>query len=390
MASVSFTADSIELHATRSSVETEPVRFKYIKSLDGLRAIAVMFVVFYHAILVLPSLEPYLSGGFLGVDIFFVLSGFLISSILLDEYHKTHTVDLRNFYTRRFLRLMPAYWLQLTILYLFTDRFFTKALSDATYANNNFLYAFFYLTNWHRAYHGSFIAGLLNHTWSLAIEEQFYLVWAGLILLMMRGMTRKRIMIATLMFVGLAVWYRVFKWYGRGSVDLLYNSFISRMDALLIGCLASQVLTWRILPEAFLRSRWLDVAGISAAFVAIGIMFNLKETYFSSFLYLGGFTVFAIAVAVVIIWIANRRKGVGNKILECGPMVWIGKTSYGIYLWHSIAFAYIHQIEATPKFKLLAALALTLSLTAISYYALELPFLKLKKRFHGSRVLTTS
>jgi len=151
-----------------------PIQFTYTPALDGMRAIAVLSVMVYHSAMFFPSGEQ-LTGGFLGVDIFFVLSGFLITSVLLNEYGKDGSISLTKFYIRRVLRLVPAFWLFLLVLFIMGRWLLVPEQAEIIYQNNRFLIALTYLTNWASAYGPH--AGHLNHAWSLAIEEQFYILW---------------------------------------------------------------------------------------------------------------------------------------------------------------------------------------------------------------------
>jgi len=365
----------------RPRAQGATVTFKYIPALDGMRAVAVLFVVFFHAVLIVPGLQPYTNGGFLGVDIFFVLSGFLITSILLQEFDRTGSMNFKNFYTRRFLRLMPAYWLQLAGLFVFATWLFPQDICEKLYANNNFLYAFLYLSNWQRALNGSEVMSLLNHTWSLAIEEQFYLFWAGFLFLMLRRLSRERIVSVTAGMIVFTAFFRAFRWQGRGSVDFLYNAFDSRMDALLVGCLVSQLISWGKLPQAFLSSRALDLLGLISLWVAVLIIFGLSDSYYSPFLYQGGFTLFALAIGMIVIWLVAHSNDRVSSVLSTGPLTWIGKTSYGLYLWHSISISFFFYFQMPPWLMLISAVLSAFSLTALSYYLVELPFLRLKQRF---------
>jgi peptidoglycan/LPS O-acetylase OafA/YrhL len=364
--------------------ETE-VKFQYIASLDGVRAVAVLLVFFFHASLIFPFFKAHFQGGFLGVDVFFVLSGFLITSILLQEFDRTEQINFKKFYLRRFLRLMPAFWLYLVVSFFFARRLFSESSADQLYSNNNFIYALFYLTNWQRAFNGSEIAGLVGHTWSLAIEEQFYLLWAGILFLMLTRLKRNSVVFLTATLICATALFRAFRWHGRESVDYLYNAFDSRMDALLVGCLVSQIISWKMLSKSFLDSRLFSIFAMVCLLIAVVIIFNLNESYNSAFLYLGGFTIFALAIGVIVAWLAhnskNRSKNYLRNFLETKPLIWLGKTSYGFYLWHSAAISFVFPIFGKPLIRLLAAFALSLLLTAISYYLIELPFLKLKEKF---------
>ena len=369
----------------RQSPRDERVKFEYVRSLDGVRAVAVLLVFCYHAALVFPFFKAHLQGGFLGVDVFFVLSGFLITSVLLEEFDCAGDISFKNFYARRFLRLMPAYWLFLAAMFLFAGALFPAEIAAQTYAHGNFVYAIFYLTNWERAFYGSDAAGLLGHAWSLAIEEQFYLVWAGFLFLMLRRLKRNSVVFVTASLIAATALFRAARWHGVESVDYLYNAFDARADALLVGCFVSQLVSWKKIPASFLTSRAFVAASLISLLVAVAIIFNLSDSYNTAFLYQGGFTVFALCVGVVIARLAadakNPAKNAARKLLETKPIVWVGKTSYGIYLWHPAAISLCFPVFGKPLVRLLAAFALTLLLAAISYYALEIPFLKLKKRF---------
>ena len=354
-------------------------------ALDGLRAVAVLLVIGVHSIWIFPGLEPYLTGGFLGVDIFFVLSGFLIASILLNEFDETENISLRNFYARRFLRLMPAYWVHLFVLYAFGFLLFAKDDVDRLYANDNFIFALLYLTNWHAALNGGATTNLLGPTWTLAVEEQFYLLWPGILLLMLRRFSRKSIMIVTGSGIFLSAFFRAVRCEGPQSVDLLYYSFDSRADALLVGCLLGQIVCWGLVPRGWFRSQWTRLLLI----ISVGTIAIIPSfTYASNrtpFLYLGGFTIFAIAVAVLILWLATETETFPNRILSSKGMVWVGKISYPLYLWHLAAIGFVRPSDLSPLAKLAVAVALSFGLAAMSYYLVEKPFLKLKKRFSAGR-----
>ena len=145
------------------------VAFRHMPVLDGIRAVAILAVMAYHLQWLVPELGNFTSGGYLGVDIFFVLSGFLITSVLLKEQDRCGNVSLKNFFLRRFLRLAPALWAFLIILYFGAGYLLPEEASRVVYGNHNFLYAFLYLTNWHVA--AGAVAGNLNHTWSLATDR---------------------------------------------------------------------------------------------------------------------------------------------------------------------------------------------------------------------------
>ncbi|MFW9929612.1 MAG: acyltransferase family protein, partial [Candidatus Thorarchaeota archaeon] len=174
----------------------EKFRFGYVPQLDGMRGIAVLAVIAFHAGI------SFMPGGFIGVDIFFVLSGFLITSLLIREYDKYKDINFKHFYIRRALRLLPALIL-LLILFSVLSVFFlqwTQAKSNLEDA----LIVLFYVANWARAFH-IHGAGWLGHAWSLSIEEQFYILWPiTLIFLLKRIHSRRNIFYLVLIFAGLS------------------------------------------------------------------------------------------------------------------------------------------------------------------------------------------
>jgi peptidoglycan/LPS O-acetylase OafA/YrhL len=310
------------------------------------------------------------------------LSGFLITSILITEFETTEKINYKKFYIRRFLRLMPAYWLHLAVLYFFAFRLFSAEAANQLHSNDNFFYAFTYLTNYHRAWHGSEVPGLLNHTWSLAIEEQFYIFAPAFFFQMWRQIKQRRaiIFVVTSLILFFKA-YRAFSWQGADSAHYLYNAFEMRVDALLVGCQAALIVAWRCLPEKFLRSSLFDLTALCSLLTLFLILFNLPDSYMTAYLYQGGFTIFALATGVLIVWLATRKSGRIHRILEWKPFVWLGKTSYGLYLWHSAALMFVYPLALAPAVKLLLAAALTLTVTAVSYYLMELRFLRLKNKF---------
>ena len=360
--------------------DTDNVRFTYAPSLDGIRAFAVILVICLHAQTIYPTLEQSFYSGFLGVDIFFVLSGFLITSILLKEYDANGSLSARNFFARRFLRLMPAYWLHLLVIFLFSKQLFWPRVADQVSKSENFLYAFFYLTNYHRIWNGSSAPGVLGHTWSLAIEEQFYIFWFPILFLMLRNLRKKGVFIVTLSLIILLTTFRALRYDGDQTVNYLYNAFDTRVDSLLIGCLFSMIVLWKVFSDEFFSSRYFNLL-VLCAFVGIAAVFYQAESYSAAFLWTWGLTLFSVSVGIVIVWLVKLEQHTIKTILERPYIVWTGKVSYGLYLWHFSAIYLADRFALTKPGKFVAALFLTFSVAALSYYALERPLLKLKRHF---------
>lgn len=362
------------------SVEASPVVFEHTPALDGVRGIAILAVMIYHLDWLMPSIKPYVTGGFLGVDIFFVLSGFLITSILLGEYEKTSTLNLKRFYIRRCLRLIPAFWLFLLCLYLFGSYLLPGFQTSLIEGRYEFLYAFTYTTNWFSATNNISILNL-NHVWSLSIEEQFYILWS---LVLYKAFAKKRgknqILFATAGFVAAVCISRAVRAGLGWETPLLYYSTDTRIDSLLMGCIASMIFMWRIIPPSFLRSIWFKAICLSSLTAALTVV--LTFSYEDRGLYLIGLPVFTASVAVMIYWLVCNKGTFAHKLLENRTLGWIGNISYGLYLWHCLFYDFAKNAFSSPVTQALTGIALAFSVSAISYYFLEQPFLRLKSRFN--------
>jgi peptidoglycan/LPS O-acetylase OafA/YrhL len=224
----------------------EPSRLSHIAALNGLRGIAILSVMFFHATLSGAG-GPRPSGGFLGVDIFFVLSGFLITALLLREWQQNGSIALRAFYARRALRLLPALFALMAVILLLPGVFYSsvRPWRDA-------LITTAYATNWVRAFGGEI--GFFGHTWSLTIEEQFYVIWPLLLLALLKLRVGRR-GILFLVVVGIAVpaVLRVDLWDGPMSVKRLYYGLDTRFDSLLLGVWLRCSLRGTSFPEAGAR-----------------------------------------------------------------------------------------------------------------------------------------
>ena len=368
-----------------AETDSSAVRFRHIPALDGLRGIAVLFVMVYHLELLVPALHEWVKGGFLGVDIFFVLSGFLITSVLIKEESETKKISLKNFYLRRFLRLMPAFWLFLVVLFFFGYFILPTNEANLIYSNNNFLYTFFYLSNWHLVFNEAGIMGNLNHTWSLAIEEQFYIFWS-LFLFFAFGdkRSRRQITLITTALLAFLILFRAVRIHLGFTTTVLYYSTDSRMDALLFGCAASMIFNWRLWSENFLRSRLFGYLTLIFSAAAIFILLNVSHETLP--LYYGVFSVFAAAVALVILWLAANGQSKFHRVLEMRWLMWIGRISYGLYLWHYVSYEFAKKTFASPIAQVFTGILFAFLVSTLSFYLLERPFLKLKDGIGGLKL----
>lgn len=337
--------------------------------LDGIRGIAVLLVVLSHAGV------PGLRGGASGVTMFFVLSGFLITTLLLEEAEATGHIVRRAFYMRRALRLLPALVAVVFVACTFeTARYLAGDSSGAALLPRAVVGALFFVANWFHV--AGKPLGILDHTWSLAVEEQFYLVWPTAILLLGPLWRRRpRVLVALLLAAAAAsAAERFLLWDGLPSANRIYFATDARADALLIGCALAVVLTrirevrvpgWLLVPAAL---------AIAVASGASGQRFNL----------LWNPVLAATGGLILVAYVATRRRA---GVLEWRPLVVTGRISYGLYLWH---FPLIGMIDATfgPQEHgpgIIFLLVVPWLVAYASYRVLERPFLARKGRWTPGR-----
>lgn len=363
-------------------------RARSIPALDGIRAIAVGLVLADHGGL------PGLSGGFLGVDVFFVLSGFLITSLLLDEFGRTGRISLRDFWIRRARRLLPALVVMVMAVavgrHLFADESVGKLRDEA-------IAAFFWMANWAFVAQDTdyFTQGAapspLQHTWSLGVEEQYYLVWpllvlavAGVVWLVRKRPNPRAVRwgVFGLAVVGAAASAaEAILLTADGSLNRVYFGTDSRVQALLIGAAAAALLVrdWPGLTVAgtLIRRRWrrwvawlLPVVGL----VLLGVtVHNVTGT--ASEFHSGLLIVAALAAVLIIAPVALDQYGWVAKGLSWRPLVFLGGISYGVYLWHWPVFLAVNgELTGWHGMALFAArCAVTLLLAWVSSWLIEGP-----------------
>lgn len=347
---------------------------KHVLALDGLRGIAILSVLLFHFNLPGHPEAGILKGGYLGVDIFFVLSGFLITSVLLDEYYAVGRISLVKFYAKRALRLLPALIVVLLFSFLYVH-FFGNELQRTKVIRGVFS-TFFYYSNWINAYEAGPL-GFLNHTWSLAVEEQFYFCWplTLLVLLGYQKLNRNLCLILLaliLLSLGIKIYYASHSQFLRA-----YAGTDARLDALLIGCLVAY-LNKNESPLLRMLARPLVFYVMSA----IAILMLVFSFYDSMFMYCGGYTLFAFMIGIVIGHIVVVPHGSSGYLLRASPLRFMGKISYGVYLWHLPCFAIYSDLLGVNHImaRNYLAVATSIAVATLSYFFVEEPFLKFKSR----------
>jgi peptidoglycan/LPS O-acetylase OafA/YrhL len=409
-----------------------PIVFGFVPALDGLRAIAVFGVMLYHGGV------PICGGGFMGVNVFFVLSGFLITSLLLGEWRKRMAIRLGQFWARRARRLLPALLLMLLGVAVLTMVFFSPGEFAGLRLDS--LSTLFYVANWHFIFGGSNYFDLtaqpspLAHMWSLSIEEQFYIVWPPVVLLLLRWGRRFRpsrrlwpvLAVAVTGAIGSAVTMAVL-FHDGASATRLYEGTDTRSQDILVGAalavamamwaehrprlpvpvpslvtgrhgrvhpaagtvgevsppphrrdlhrrrgpLATPIAAWEITARPW-RALF-QVVGFAALGGGLFLWTQVNGT--SAFLFEGGFFLFALGVAAVIFVVVTAQlapmaRGLGNPVFR-----YLGKISYGTYLWHYPLFIVLDasrtHLSGYPL--LFVRIAVTLVVATASYYLVEQP-----------------
>lgn len=377
---------------------------KYLPSIDSLRALAVLAVIIYHVDV------NYLPGGFLGVDLFFVLSGYLISSLIIKEFRKTGTVNLYNFYIRRARRLLPAVYFMITIglvvMVLFNEVLLRKSHLDA-------IFGYIYSSNWWYIFHkldyfDSFGAqSPFKHLWSLAIEEQFYMIFP-LLFLLVNGKKKSKdgtyklnknflYVVLGLILVSLIAHILLFD---INNISRIYFGTDTRAFSLLVGVVGAILYPMERLHSKVTPQQNMIYSVVSLASIATLITVMVYTSEYNTWLYRGGFLLVAILGLIVIIS-SGKQHTFMSKLLSFKPIVFIGKISYSLYLWHFpilVLTTPVSEIGNPNIFFVISRIVLTFAVAIVSYVFVETPirklgfknyinaiFKKLKKRPRKSR-----
>jgi peptidoglycan/LPS O-acetylase OafA/YrhL len=364
----------------RAADAAPPFRLGYQPALDGIRAVAVLAVMVGHAAQI--SGWRIGSGGGIGVFIFFVLSGFLITALLIEERDRTGTNRLVKFYARRALRLLPA----LVVVLAFCGLY--RLLSSSQHASETadaIPSAMFYFANFYRI--GSEAMGALAHTWSLAVEEQFYLLWP-IMVIVIGALAKPRVWKNWVLVVALtgAVASQIERLALRDHASLQRLSVApdTAADGLLWGCATALVLY--IVSDAG-RQR---MAAVARLLVVPGALLLLVWIVWlpggPGGIVRYGQLLVALASAVVITFIVLAPAGPMHRLLSTRPAIEIGRRSYGLYLWHWVVLTVALSVGLGAKPAVFLEFTLTFVIAWLSFALVEQPFLRLKGRFATDRV----
>jgi peptidoglycan/LPS O-acetylase OafA/YrhL len=354
---------------------------RHIPALDGLRGLAVAAVVLFHT--------GHLRGGFLGVDLFFTLSGFLITSLLVGERLATGRTDLVRFWARRARRLLPALFALLLAMPLYAAFLAQPFELDALRVQT--LASLLYVANWNAIVAGADYwarenaPSLLQHTWSLAIEEQFYVVWPLVFAAEWKGALARagaaassetglrRVLLVSVVFAALSLVVMLVAAFLGASTSRLYFGSDTRFASILVGCALACAVQLRA-PVAEGKPRALLEAAAAAALAGIVASWFVFDGQ-SPFVYRGGLVVLAVAASVVLLAAVHPRTGPLAALLSFAPLRGLGILSYGLYLWHWPVL----QLLGTERTGLVGApllaaqLVVSLAVSVLSYFALEKP-----------------
>jgi peptidoglycan/LPS O-acetylase OafA/YrhL len=354
--------------------------FAHIPFLDGLRALSIFAVLTFHGMGPIGT-TLFKHGGWVGVDAFLVISGFLISGILLKERDKTATIQIKKFYARRALRLVPVFflWILVTSAIRISSHKFSLAAVAVTAV---------YMSDYDLAFcWGNILGSGFELSWSLAIEEKFYLVWPTVI----KTFRRHLLQIGLLAIAADLVWKAYLLYQGASAIRIC-SSFDTKLDSLMIGCVTAILLN-----EPKVKN-WLE-RNLRSGLISIGflifIAFYIRGmghpagaiTLLQKVLYWDlRLPLFTLAVAGLITTLSVRPTDFAARILSAAPIAFIGRISYSLYLWHIAAFSFalwlgwkIHPM--VPVEMELAQYFWAIVFAAASFYLIERPFLKMKNRF---------
>ncbi len=318
----------------------------------------------------LPWINQALSRGFLGVDLFFVLSGFLITSLLFREGENSIKSKLKSFYYRRALRILPALYALLfaSLVIALWER------SSLTYQWNSTWSALLFISNWTLEPFYLQTQDDLGHLWSLAVEEQFYIVWPILFFTLRRWRAHWLVItsaMAVLVFV--IALHRNALWNSQVPWLFIYSKTETRSDAILIGCAFAYIFRYVSVPLKLLK-----VLGYTSVVTLVIVAYSYSDVQ-KGFLYQGGFSLIALLAGMVILAVV-LVPSFGGPLVNSKILIWWGQRSYGIYLWHLLIFRVFgrHEFLSSNPLRIVIAVGVSLVVAEVSWRVIEQPFIRIK------------
>lgn len=357
-----------------------PAHRPYYPALDGLRGLAILLVIVYHNF----GFINYFFFGWLGVDLFFVLSGFLITDILLNTVGQPRF--LKNFYARRLLRIFPLYYLSL-LLFMYLIPALTHAFPADYYRENQF-WMWTYLQNWLYIFKPAGETTGLHHLWSLAVEEQFYLLWPLIILFLKKpGRLLLFISLVLLAVIGMRIWI----WNSAVTNLAYFNLYtFSRIDGLCIGTMIA--LLQRINPGFLSKNTSIVVFGFALANFAFYFI-NRSSAFSFPYLAIAGYTTFAMTFGLLVNEAVTNGTPLITRVFSWSVLRFFGKISYGLYVFHWPVYLLLNptlnewitipgNYTLTHFLSSMLATGIAIGISLLSFHFFEQPFLKLKQRFN--------
>jgi peptidoglycan/LPS O-acetylase OafA/YrhL len=335
----------------------------YRRALDGVRGLAIVLVVLSHSI-------GFPATAFSGVELFFVLSGFLITTLLLEEHSATGRVAFAEFYRRRAFRLLPA-------LVALLASFLVYSIVAVLAGGGSLERPLFgvaaglgYFTNISLAVDPTAMPNELRHLWSLAIEEQFYIVWPPVLFLVLRG--RKGLALAVLTGACLfSVAQQIGLYLGGAEAARISFGTDTRSTSILVGCIVAIALLTSARPALLSVAR-------TASPLAIACFVGLLTLAPGLDLFSAWVSAFALCCACLVVVALDDRSALA-RVLAVSPLVFLGRISYSLYLWH-VALFWAFDQHTNPQLMDLPVLALSIGFAVASYYLVEMPFLRRRRR----------
>jgi peptidoglycan/LPS O-acetylase OafA/YrhL len=332
-----------------------------------------MILVLIHHQLIPASLN----GGFLGVDLFFVLSGFLITGLLLKEFGATESISLTNFYARRALRLAPAFLIYLTAVLITT---YVQHPEELVHEVKLVGLSLVYLTNWRLAFGWDYSIDPTAIIWSLSMEEQFYLLWPPTLMILLSCKIKQSRIAVALGVIVLAVGiHRAMLWANGAELNRMYYGTDTRADALFAGCLVAFLAQHRL--SARFKSM-LSIFGLTAAILLTYLISTV--TFTGQFLYRGGYTLIALATGLLIWSVCDSEPTRFSRVLSFYPFRWFASISYGLYLWHWLLLRNASFYYFVGAWDAWARFVVAVTIAATSFYMIENRINRLKSRFSYS------